>query len=183
MKKALRRIIAVIAAGSLIFAQNFFVSGTVITQGDLSVEQWIAAAEALNMDDYVSGTEEFSRALKNLKVANYNYNNAENVEFSAIYELKTAWENLKYEEQTKEPLFKGKTFSGETRVPLNSYDYSSGETKYIILSEYSHFTLTLSTTGTGEYGNSVDVRTVNFLYYAELRQQLGQPELRQALRI
>ena len=47
--------------------------------------------------------------------------------------------------------------STETKVQLNTWDYSTGETKYIVLSEYSRFTLTLSTTGTGEYGNSVDV--------------------------
>ncbi|MEE1075260.1 MAG: hypothetical protein U0K93_07255, partial [Acutalibacteraceae bacterium] len=64
---------------------------------------------------------------------------------------------LKYVEKTAEPLFKGKTFSGDIKVALNSWDYSTGETKYIVLSEYSHFELTLSTTGSGEYGNSVDI--------------------------
>ena len=42
-------------------------------------------------------------------------------------------------------------------MALNTWDYSAGETKYIVLSEYSHFELTLSTTGSGEYGNSVDI--------------------------
>ena len=157
MKRIFRIAIAALMAFSLILTQYLCVSGTVITKGDLSVEEWIAAAESLNMDDYVSGSEEFLRALKNLKNAKYNYDNADNPELSAISQLKSAWDNLKYEEKTAEPLFKGKTFSGETKVALNTWDYSSGETKYIVLSEYSRFTLTLSTTGTGEYGNAVDV--------------------------
>ena len=157
MKRIFRIAVAALIAFSLILTECLCVSGTVITKGDLSVEEWIAAAESLNMDDYVSGTEEFLRALKNLKNAKYNYDNADNPEFSVISQLKSAWDNLKYEEKTAEPLFKGKTFSGETKVALNTWDYSSGETKYIVLSEYSRFTFTLSTTGTGEYGNSVDV--------------------------
>ena len=157
MKRIFRIAVATLVAFSLILTQYLCVSGTVITKGDLSVEEWIAAAESLNMDDYVSGSEEFLRALKHLKNAKYNYDNADNPELSAISQLKSAWDNLKYEEKTAEPLFKGQTFSGETKVALNTWDYSSGETKYIVLSEYSKFTLTLSTTGTGEYGNSVDV--------------------------
>ena len=157
MKRIFRIAVAALIAFSLILTECLCVSGTVITKGDLSVEEWIAAAESLNMDDYVSGTEEFLRALKNLKNAKYNYDNADNPEFSVISQLKSAWDNLKYEEKTAEPLFKGKTFSGDINVALNSWDYSTGETKYIILSEYSHFELTLSTTGSGEYGNSVDI--------------------------
>ena len=157
MKRIFRLAIAALMVFSIILTQFLCASGTVITKGDLSVEEWIAAAEALNMDDYVSGSEEFLRALNNLKNAKYKYDNADNPELSAILELKSAWDNLKYEEKTAEPLFKGKTFSGETKVQLNTWDYSTGETKYIVLSEYSKFTLTLSTTGSGEYGNSLDV--------------------------
>ena len=157
MKRIFKIAVAVIVTVSLILTEYLCLAGTVITKGDLSVEEWIAAAEALDMDDYVSGSEEFLRALNNLKKAKYNYDNAENVEFPAILKLKEAWDNLKYVEKTAEPLFKGKTFSGETRMSLNTWDYSAGETKYIVLSEYSHFELTLSTTGSGEYGNSVDI--------------------------
>ena len=71
MKRIFRIAIAALMAFSLILTQYLCVSGTVITKGDLSVEEWIAAAESLNMDDYVSGSEEFLRALKNLKNAKY----------------------------------------------------------------------------------------------------------------
>ena len=84
MKRIFRIAIAALMAFSLILTQYLCVSGTVITKGDLSVEEWIAAAESLNMDDYVSGSEEFLRALKNLKNAKYNYDNADNPELSAI---------------------------------------------------------------------------------------------------
>ena len=73
MKRIFRLAIAALMVFSIILTQFLCASGTVIKKGDLSVEEWIAAAEALNMDDYVSGSEEFLRALNNLKNAKYKY--------------------------------------------------------------------------------------------------------------
>ena len=47
MKRIFRIAIAALMAFSLILTQYLCVSGTVITKGDLSVEEWIAAAESL----------------------------------------------------------------------------------------------------------------------------------------
>ena len=161
MSKIIKTGAALLAAASLLAVEIFGSAQTVITPGDLSVEGWIAAGEKLNMQDYAYGAEEFYGALSDLKNAKFNYDHAEKPEYSAISALKSAWDGLKYEKKSETPLFKGKTFTKQSTFSLESFDYKNSETPYIVLNDYSKFTFTVSTTGTGEYGNSVDLQVVD----------------------
>ena len=161
MSKIIKTGAALLAATSLLAVEIFGSAQTVITPGDLSVEGWIAAGEKLNMQDYAYGAEEFHGALSDLKNAKFDYENAEKPEYSAISALKKAWDGLKYEKKSEKPLFKGKTFTKQSTFSLESYDYKNGETSYIALNDYSKISFTVSTAGTGEYGNSVDLQVVD----------------------
>ena len=161
MSKIIKTGAALLAATSILAVEIFSSAQTVITAGDLSVEGWIAAGEGLNMQDYAQGAEEFYTALSDLKSAKFDYDHADNPEYSAISALKKAWDGLKYEQQSEKPLFKGKTFTKQSTFSLEKFDYKNGETPYIVLNDYSKFSFTVSTTGTGEYGNSVDLQIID----------------------
>lgn len=161
MNKILKTAVALLAATSLLAIEIFSAAQTVITSGDLSVEGWISAAEQLRLQEYAQGAEEFHTALSALKQAKSDYDNADNPEYSAVSALKSAWDGLKYEQRIETPLFKGKTFTKQSSFPLEIYDYKNNEISYIVLGDYSRLSFTVTTAGSGEYGNSVDLQIID----------------------